>query len=91
MLLTFTFHYGQIKTGLRIIPHPPFKNLHSTMVRLKLYVYTAITGLLNNLHSTMVRLKLIGPCARGRILYAFTFHYGQIKTHRRLRIRYLKT
>ncbi len=82
-IVTFTFHYGKIKTKSACNSSECCLNLHSTMVRLKQVSDEVSDEAIKNLHSTMVRLK---PDQSG----TFAIEYNDLhSTMVRLKRRYL--
>ena len=53
----FQFHYGTIKSELKIVQHEENVNFNSTMVRLKVRYLLEENEAVPNFNSTMVRLK----------------------------------
>ena len=80
--VTFTIHYGEIKTTTASPSSALWSNLQSTMVRLRQCLVRSPTALDFYLQSTMVRLRLDAAAIRRYCLIAFTIHYGEIKTRR---------
>ena len=71
----------RLKVNLWHTSQRAMENLHSTMVRLKGERFPRVEWLEQYLHSTMVRLKG-KELDENAVPVAFTFHYGQIKSHR---------
>ena len=78
--MLFQFHYGSIKSTIKICRHSPCRNFNSTMVRLKDWLKDGLGTNPQIFQFHYGSIKRLTWLVISLVSLVFQFHYGSIKS-----------